>query len=439
MDARRLLIVAAAGLTAGLLFGRPFLGLSVALLIAGVWYYRAFRGFLDYVKHGSEDNLPDAPGLVNDLIREFDLLRSHLVRRELKLSEYLHRFQHAAAALPDAVLVTGDDGTIEWANARAENYLGIRWPQDRGLRLANLVRHPTLTEFVRHGSDMTHSAAFELVSPVNEELRLELRLSTFGGSRLLLIARDITATYRTNQIRKDFIGNASHELRTPLTVISGYLESLDGEPDPRPEAWKNIIGQMRDQAGRMQRLINDLLKLSALESDPGAPEVEEICVADLLAAVRNEAIAISGDRNHALFLEADPAVWLLGSHRELYSAVSNLVLNAIQYTPDAGEIRISWHADDSGAHLAIADTGDGIAPDHIPRLTERFYRVDKGRSREKGGTGLGLAIVKHVLARHDATLTIMSRLEHGSTFACHFPAGRILRRDHLRSQLPVSA
>jgi two-component system phosphate regulon sensor histidine kinase PhoR len=256
---------------------------------------------------------------------------------------------------------------------------------------------------------------------------LELRVAEYGDADTLFVARDVTELQRLNRMRRDFIANASHELRTPLTVISGYLESFEDEVALCPPDWAPKIRQMRGQALRMQRLIEDLLQLSSLESAGEQDFNEETPVGELLLAVQKEAQTLSGASAHQITVEAEPGLWVNGSQRDLYSVFSNIVFNAVQYTPANGKISMRWHSDEQGAHLAVTDQGEGIATEHIPRLTERFYRVDKGRSRAYGGTGLGLAIVKHALARHDATLEIKSEPGKGSTFICHFPAARIVR------------
>jgi two-component system phosphate regulon sensor histidine kinase PhoR len=434
-DRWRLLLCIAVALSAGFLAGAPFLGLSVGLLALVLWHYRSLVGFLNYARHGAEDNLPDAPGIINELIREFHELQSLNRQRDALLTGVLQKFQEAAAALPDAIVVTDKDGAIEWANRRAGQYLGIHWPEDSGQRLSNLIRHPDLAAFLkrRHASDTTD--ALELVSPENENLQLEIRVSVYGNTYLLLVARDITEPHRLAKMRRDFIANASHELRTPLTVIAGYLESFDEDRGRCPPEWAGKIAQMRMQATRMQRLIEDLLRLSGLETAVEQDLKEAVPVGDLLSAIHREAMTLDGDGGHQFVLDIDATLWLRGSQRDLYSAFSNIVFNAVQHTPPGGEIRIRWRRDDAGAELEVSDTGEGIAPEHIPRLTERFYRVDKSRSRSRGGTGLGLAIVKHALARHDAELEIRSELGAGSSFSCRFPAARVFVPDRPRAQV----
>jgi len=270
------------------------------------------------------------------------------------------------------------------------------------------------------------SLSLQLPSPVNPDQILEYRMAPYGEGQMLLMARDVTSIQRAHQMRKDFIANASHELRTPLTVISGYLENFADEPERFPEPERSQILQMRRQAERMQRLINDLLTLSVLEGDSRNVKEEIIAVPELVASIYHEAQGLSGIMEHIFYLDCDPGLRLRGNQKEIYSAFSNLVLNAVQHTPDHGVIRIRWHADAEGAYFSVADSGEGISPEHIPRITERFYRVDKGRSRDKGGTGLGLAIVKHVMLRHGGTLDIDSTPGKGSVFCCNFPGARIV-------------
>jgi two-component system phosphate regulon sensor histidine kinase PhoR len=427
-DYWRLAAAATIGLLAGLLSGHVFLFLSLTLLALLLWYLRALHGFLNYARHGAEDNVPEIPGVVEALIREFNQLRDRFLQREAKLGGFLRRFQEAAAALPDAVLVLDQDDRIEWANRRAADYLGVHWPRDRHQRLVNLIRQPQLHQHLRNGDEAASAAALTMPSPENRDLMLEVRALPYGDGLRLLIVQDVTAIHQSNRVRRDFIANASHELRTPLTVIAGYLEHFENDPGLcTPQALPQVR-QMRVQTRRMQRLIDDLLQLSSLETAELPKSTDTVIVADMLAGIVREAEAVSGGQQHAFRQEYAPDLCLRGNQRELYSAFSNLVFNAVQYTPAGGSVGVRWYRDDRGGHMEVSDTGEGIAPEHIPRLTERFYRVDKSRSREKGGTGLGLAIVKHVLARHGAWLHIESQPGRGSTFRCDFPATALAER-----------
>ena len=405
---------------AGLVTGNVEAWLALGLFIYIVWHFYLLDRVLYWLKSRNDDNSPEYSGMVDAICREIDYLKRRQKRRSSKLTGFLKRFQDATAALPDAVIVLGDAGTIEWANDKAEVYLGIRWPQDGGQRIFNLIRNPELSKFMNN-ERLQKREWLHMESPLNSGQILEVRKVPYGADQKLLVARDITSISHSNQMRKDFIANASHELRTPLTVISGYLEVMDDDNEAFTESFRSQIKQMRTQADRMQRLIEDLLKLSALETTPENTNDEAVPVPDLLAAIYQEAQGLTGGKEHIFYLETDHSLWLKGNQRELYSAFSNLVFNAIQYTPASGIIRLRWYTDAEGAHFSVADNGPGIAPEHIARLTERFYRVDKGRSRDQGGTGLGLAIVKHVLARHRAQLHIESTPGKGSLFRCDFP------------------
>ena len=418
-DVIRVLFVLGIALAVGIALGHVFLFCAVGLLLVILWYFKSLAGLLNFVRYDAEDNLPELPGIVDELIRGFEQVRNDYRRRELKLADIITRYEETTAALPDAVVVTSEAGGIEWANKKAVLYLGIKWPQDRGQRLVNLIRSPELLHYLEH-QDEAAPGVLELASPKDQDLVVEIRAIRYGNSYMLLVARDITEFQRVNRVRKDFIANASHELRTPLTVIAGYLESFQ-EDRECPQDWLPKIAQMREQAGRMQRLIEDLLELSRLESAKKSEQEQQVHVAGMLETIIREAQTLSGDARHVFIRELDPDLFLQGSQHDLYNAFSNLVFNAVQYTPARGRITIRWYQDPGGAHLAVEDTGEGIEEKHIHRITERFYRVDKGRSRSRGGTGLGLAIVKHVLTRHKGRLHISSSPGRGSTFRCDFP------------------
>lgn len=427
-DIRRFAVVFSFSLLIGLIVQQVAICLLGGVLLFLIWHYRVLRQLHLWLQRRGGGNPPELPGIVDEICREIDFLRERHKSRKDKLAGFLRRFQDATAALPDAVIILGDYGVIEWANEKAAEYLGIRWPQDGRQRIVNLIRNPDLSAFLNRTGRFKDNAerGLQFESPVNSDQILEFRLAPYGDNQKLLVARDITSIQRINQMRKDFIANASHELRSPLTVISGYLEGLDEDNSELPEAVKSQIRQMRKQSERMQRLIDDLLTLSVLETTPEQREVENVPVPEMLTSVYQEAEGLSGIMEHIFYLETDPTLWLRGNQRELYSAFSNLVFNAVQYTPPQGIIRLRWYADNEGAHFSVSDNGPGIPPEHISRITERFYRIDKGRSRDKGGTGLGLAIVKHVLARHGAHLHIESQVGKGSTFRCDFPDRNII-------------
>lgn len=426
-DSWRLAGLVAAGLVLGWPLGHPALGIAIGLGIYAGLLVRDSRRALEWLRHHRDAPPPVLQGYLEELIMEIEKLRQYHRQREEKLSLFLKRFQQATSALPDAILILDSKDHIEWANSRALDYLGIRWPQDAGQRLANLIRHPALIEYLQRQGYSEDNRGITLPSPEDTSVQIEYRVMPYGDYLRLLVARDVTQIHQINQMRRDFIANASHELRTPLTVIAGYLESMEGDMETGAAELQPQFRQMRKQTMRMQTLIEDLLMLSSLETQKPDSSEEAVAVPDMLAGIYREALTLSGERNHIFAMEIDHELHLRGSHKELYSAFSNIIVNAVQYTPAGGIIRIRWYADDDGAHMKVSDTGDGIAPEHIPRLTERFYRVDKGRSRESGGTGLGLAIVKHIMNRHQGRLHIESEIGKGSIFRCDFPPELIVR------------
>jgi two-component system phosphate regulon sensor histidine kinase PhoR len=332
----------------------------------------------------------------------------------------VRELRSSAGAFPDGGVLLNARREIVTYNAAAERLLGLRKARDRGQRIENLLRHP---DFVAYLEGNDYAAGVEVPAPTGSDHWVSCMLIPYGPDQSLLLIRDITATIRLERTRRDFVANASHELRTPLTVIGGYLDAM-AEDEAAPSAWRMPVSEMRAQAQRMSQLLDDLLQLSRLES--GAPCPHEHAV-DIVAVVRNACKEALAMRDHPQKVEVDlgSTVRVLGDEVEIHSIVSNLVSNAVRYTPADGCVRISWNVDGEGGHLAVSDTGIGIAEEDIPRITERFYRTDRGRARQKGGTGLGLAIVKHALRRHDAELEIRSRLGEGSSFICHFPRHRL--------------
>jgi two-component system phosphate regulon sensor histidine kinase PhoR len=294
--------------------------------------------------------------------------------------------------------------------------LGLKYPHDIGAHLTNLLRSPRVAEWLADASE----PLADLPSPADESRRLSLRLIRYADDRALLVARDISQLMRLEQVRRDFVANVSHELRTPLTVVHGYLDMI--EPEQMPE-FEPILHELRNQSRRMTQIVEDLLTLSRLEARGELPQ-ERIGMRALVEALRREAVALSQGR-HEITAHADLCD-LQGSSKELHSAFSNLVSNAVRYTPAGGRIEVRWTCGAGEGRLSVTDTGQGIPAQHLPRLTERFYRVSTSRSRETGGTGLGLSIVKHVLQLHQARLDIRSEAGVGSTFACVFGAQRLL-------------
>ena len=354
-------------------------------------------------------------GIFGRLYRHEKDLRAQIERRSHRIDMLLAAIQ----ALNDGVVLLNDRMHIVFCNATAEALLGLQARTDIGQSVANLVRQPEFVAFLLAGD---FARPLTIRSERNPGCVLSIHLIPYAENRTLMQIKDVTQTERLDRMRRDFVANVSHELRTPLTVLSGFLETLR-EIDLGPEEQQRYLALMSEQSGRMLTIVQDLLTLSAIESAP-PPEDAVLDMAKIINKLRRDAESLSGGRHH-LVVEADDPNDLLGSESELTSAFSNLVSNAIRYTPVGGRITIRWETNAHGGVFSVQDTGIGVDAQHIPRLTERFYRVDRGRSREAGGTGLGLAIVKHALNRHQAQLEITSTPGAGSCFSARFPASRI--------------
>ncbi|MFP4155789.1 MAG: phosphate regulon sensor histidine kinase PhoR [Halothiobacillaceae bacterium] len=417
-------------------FAVPMLVAVLAGALSGLWCWSLLAGFAIYMLSliGRLTRLLRAsrqrvfavpvlglPGLVQDRFRR---ARTAWFKRQRRLIRLLRRYHHSAMAVPDATVVLGVDYRIEWMNRAAQSLLGLG-VRDHGLRIDNLIRQPS---FVTWLADAPLKQPLEIVAPGDEQRSLSLRMEAYGDDRYLLIGRDVTAIHRLQEVRQDFVANVSHELRTPLTVLSGYIETLQDMHEPQDEAMSRILHSMDQQGDRMRRIVEDLLLLSRLEtSTPSDEYFERIEMPQMLDGVLVDAEILSGDDAHQFHADIDRSLNLHAITREIYSALSNLVFNAVKYTPAGGRIDVRWYRNADGAAVfEVEDTGIGIDPRHIPRLTERFYRVDVGRSRARGGTGLGLAIVKHVLIRHHAPLHIESELGRGSLFRVTFPPSLVL-------------
>ena len=351
----------------------------------------------------------------------FRRVRSRALRQR-DISTTMERFRSAVEALPEGMVILDATNRIEWANVRAQAHLGIDLARDAGQPLLNFVRQPEVIRYFETG-DFTDSVVVDSLRDAGTTLAIQV--VPFGVEERLLISRNITQIEAVARMRRDFIANVSHELKTPLTVISGFLETLQ-DLDLEPGQRTRFMQLMSEQARSMQRLVDDLLTLSALESEQNPVAESTFDVVPLMLELSADAKALSDA--HKVVLDIGEPAMVAGSRDELASAFGNLVTNAVRYTVDGGTVTLGWHVDGEGRGLfSVTDTGIGIAPEHIPRLTERFYRVDRGRSRAGGGTGLGLAIVKHVLLRHQAELDVMSELGQGSTFTMILPASRIRR------------
>ena len=394
----------------------PIAGLSLALagMAVAVFTQLSYLYKLgEWLDEPHSTRLPDGWGAWTDAFARLYRLRRDDERHQAELTEWLARFRQAMHLLPEGVAIMDDVLFLEWCNPAAERHLGLTMERDKGLRVTNLVRHPDFIDYIvlgRYEQPLTLSFRGR---------KLECRIIPFENRRQILVTHDATDTERIEAMRRDFIANASHELRTPLTVIVGFLEIALSDPGIDVATRMAHLNLMTEQAHRMQRLIQDMLTLSRLESDEYPMKRERVDVRSLVDSIALEARALSGGRHQIEVAVDGPDV--MGSMEELRSAFANLASNAVRYSPNGGTIRLAWSRGADALSFAVTDCGIGIDPEHIPRLTERFYRVDKSRSRETQGTGLGLAIVKHVLLRHGGKLTITSQPGKGSTFSASLP------------------
>jgi len=412
-------------LLVGWICGHVWMALTLMSLGVMGWHYWRLRRVLRRLTARQRWEPPAGTGVWNELDRLLYRSQAEMRVRKRRLLDMLRAYRAAAAALPDAVVVVDRNSQrIQWFNEAAGTLLGLRHPGDLGAPVVERLQPMPLAHWLSGGRNA--EPMLDMPSPVDDRLRLNLRLIPYSDDHWLLVARDVSKLLQLEQVRRDFVANVSHELRTPLTVVHGYLDMLDPEdfPDSGP-----MIAEMRKQSQRMTQLVEDLLTLSRLESQEHANE-ESIAMAPMLATLRREAEAHSQGR-HRIEVHDEADCDLVGSNKELHSAFSNLVTNAVRYTAAGGTIRIRFAREGDGAVLSVRDSGYGIPAHHLPRITERFYRVSSSRSRESGGTGLGLSIVKHVLGLHQARLEIESEVGKGSTFSCHFGAGRVHpRHDH---------
>lgn len=417
----RLLILLAVAAAGGFIFGQPLVWLIVFL--AGYLCMQLVNLFrLDrWLRLRNYMDPPDVGGAWADVVAQ--VVRLHRRKRfhKQRMMQLFRELRRSTAAMPDGVIVLNANREIVWFNRTAARLLDLRRKADLGLRIDNLIRLP---EFARYLDAADYANPVLLSRGVGNEQYLSLQVIPYGGGQQLLLVRDVTRQAKLEAMRKDFVANASHELRSPLTVVSGYLDSLSDDVSVDP-AWQGPIREMRRQADRMAAILNDLLELSKLESAEAEAIEDEVDVVGMLALLRKEVMA-TPVRPREFSVRVESEAKLLGDESEIQSAFSNLIANAVKYTPADGQVEVRWWTDNAGAHLSVRDTGIGIPAEHIPRLTERFYRVDPGRARTHGGSGLGLAIVKHALQRHGARLTIESVEGRGSTFTCHFPRRRMV-------------
>jgi len=424
-DARRKLITGIvslllAGAFVGWVYDRPALGMLIAALIALFWQLRQMLIFENALKDGNFDAVRYGSEFWSQAFGRFDRLKNRGQKHKKRYRRLLKEVRKSTNAMPDGAIILDDRFEVKMCNPAAQALVGFDPRLDRGQRVDNILRDPTFSEYLASDDP---DEGIEIPSPLRDGDWLYCRIVPYGENQRLLLIRDVTERVSLNKMRRDFVANASHELRSPLTVITGYLDGLAGDPDA-PEEWQRPLEQMRSQVRRMTSIVSELIELSQLEAAGSASRDTDVDVPSLLERVVHA--LKPGDSGPALELDVRSSSWLRGSSSEFESIVTNLVSNAIRHTDGDGSVAVTWADEGAGAALTVSDTGEGIAEEHLPRLTERFFRVDRGRSRAEGGVGLGLAIVKYALNRHDAELDIQSEISVGSTFTCRFPPSRVV-------------
>ena len=415
-----LIVFLAAGALVGWLYGEPLLGFLTAGFLALVWQVRQLLSFNKALHTGDFDPFRFGEGIWQQMYSRFTFERDRGSRYKKQHRQVIKEIRKSTNAMPDGAVILNDANEIIICNSAAKQLAGLKRKKDRGQRVDNILRDPKLTKLL---DESISKQTVDIPSPVADGAWLNCRVVPYGIDQKLLLLRDVTERIVLNRMRRDFVANASHELRSPLTVMSGYLDTMADDKE-LVTTWAQPVRRMQEQAKRMTRIIAELLELSRLEGAGHASTDEIVDVAGLATSARK---AWSGQADAPqIELEVESTAQLRGDIGEIESVITNLLSNAIRHTPPDGRITIAWRSGPEGADLVVSDTGEGIAEEHIPRLTERFFRVDRGRAREGGGVGLGLAIVKHVLGRHEAELAIESEPGIGSVFTCHFPPQRVV-------------
>ena len=402
----------------GSIFGYLSWLLFAATVLQLLWHLRNQIRLSAWLWDEKRLTPPSGSGQWESLFNGLYRLQQRQRKKRKELSNLIRRFRNGAESLPDAVVVFRSEGNIVWCNRLAQHLLGFHWPDDAGQPISNLIRTP---DFIKYLQKDDFTEPLEMRSPLNVARSLELRIVPYTEGEHLMVVRDVTQLKQLEGMRRNFFANVSHELRTPMTVLQGYLEMTEDPDMVVGPMWSKAHGVMTQQLARMNSLVNQLLTLSKIEASPMHELEDKVNVPAMLEILEKEAQSLSGDAGHQFHFEVDKSLTVLGDEDQLHSAISNLVYNAVKYTPPGAEITVRWYRSIQGACLEVADTGDGIEPQHLHRLTERFYRVDKARSRDTGGSGLGLAIVKHALSHHESRLEIQSEVGVGSQFSFVLP------------------
>ncbi len=402
----------------GIYLGNVTLVLLIATVSLNIFNYLHLYRLTKWIWESRKMSPPSAPGVWEHVYEGIYYLQRRNRNKRRNLGFLVKRFREGSEALPDAVVVVDKEAKIVWCNRHARIEMGLKWPDDSGRRIDNLIRHPKFIDYFHSGE---YQYPIEIPAPTNPNKTFEYRIMAYGEDQLLLIVRDVSRVSQLEEMRKDFVANVSHELRTPLTVINGYLEVLSVDTDEKNPFVNKAMAEMGTQTKRMQALIEDLLVLSRIEASAERIYENTIDMTAMLKQVETEAQTLNQEKQHNISFKVDDELRIFGVETEMRSACSNLIFNAIYYTPSGGNIKVIWKRRGSAAYFAVVDNGDGIEEKHLRRLTERFYRVDKARSRKTGGSGLGLSIVKHVLNHHNSYLNIESKIGKGSEFSFILP------------------
>jgi two-component system phosphate regulon sensor histidine kinase PhoR len=414
VELRRLLIIFVICVGYGVLFGLQWWLLFTGLCLYLAWLFYQMYRLNKWLIRGT-DEPPESSGLWGEIFDNIYKLQCQQRAETENLQAVIKRIQEITSALKDGIIILDWRGHLDFWNPAAQRMIGFR-TKDQGLSIINFIRDP---KFVEYFEGDNYAEPLDLQSPRHSSKQLQIQITRFGQQERLIVIRDITQVHNLEQMRQDFVANVSHELRTPLTVINGYIETIsDNNKTP---TWDKPLQQILQQGKRMSLLINDLLVLSKLETTEAGRNQKELDLAPLLISIKNEAEALGNDKQQTIRLQCDEPISILANEKEIHSAFSNLAINAVKYTPEHGVIDLHLWKNENHIYFSVTDNGPGIDSKHLPRLTERFYRVDASRNSATGGTGLGLAIVKHVLLRHDGELKITSELGKGSTFTCVLP------------------
>ena len=407
---------------AGSVVDQVYLFLLLALLAYSFRNLYNLKRLANWLGNPKLADIPIHFGLWGDIYSKVARVSLRQAQREKRLAELVNEYTASTSALPDGAVALDASGRIRWFNDAATRLLGLQPAKDIGQPLLNLCRNPEMVSFVRNPD---YARVLQISAPGDSERQLEMRIAPYGDDQTLLLAQDITERLRHERMRKDFVANVSHELRTPLTVIGGFIENLQMDENLQNDRLTRPLELMAQQTARMGRIVEDLLLLARLESDSNRNQNDRVDIGELIRNVADECQALADDIPR-IDCEVTSTRHVLGDEKQLSSVVTNLVVNAINHTSAEQRVDLSWRDEGAQSLLEVRDNGIGIAPEHIPRLTERFYRVDAGRSRDRGGTGLGLAIVKHILHHHDAKLEIQSRPQEGSRFVCRFSSSQLV-------------